>query len=102
MSNSIHNTVVDALSRRASLLSTMRVEIKGFDTFKEFYQEGSYFGPILKQQQAGYTLQSGFLFKENQLCIPECSLCEKIVKELHEEGHFGRDKTMALNSSSYW
>lgn len=33
---------------------------------------------------------------------PECSLCEKIVKELLEEGHFGRDKTMALISSSYW
>lgn len=35
----------------------MRVEIKGFDMFKEFYQEDSYFGPILKQtmaeQQAG-------------------------------------------------
>jgi hypothetical protein len=84
----------------------MHVEIKGFDVFKEIYQKDSYFGPILKQtmaeQQAGYTLQSGFLFKENQLCIPECSLREKIVKELHEGGYFGRDKTMALISSSYW
>jgi hypothetical protein len=98
----IHYIVVDVLSCRASLLSTMRVEIKGFDTYKEFYQEDSSFGPILKQTmvegQAGYTLQSGFLFKENQLCILECSLREKIVKELHEEGHFGCDKTMALIS----
>jgi len=47
-------------------------------------------------KQADYTLQNGFLFKENQLCITE-----KIVKELHEEGHFGRGKTMALISSSH-
>lgn len=84
----------------------MGVEVKGFDTFKEPYQEDSYFGPILKQtmvvKQADYTLQNGFLFKENQLCITECSLREKIVKELHEEGHFGRGKTMALISSSHW
>lgn len=89
------------------LLSTMHVEVKEFDTFKELYQEDSYFGPILKQtmagQQVGYTLQNGFfLFNENQPCITECSLCEKIVKEPHEEGYFGRDKTIALISSSYW
>lgn len=89
------------------LLSTMHVEVKEFDTFKELYQEDSYFGPILKQtmagQQVGYTLQNGFfLFNENQPCITECSLCEKIVKEPHEEGYFGRDKTIALTSSSYW
>lgn len=31
----IYDRVADALSRKASLLSTMRVEILGFDTFKE-------------------------------------------------------------------
>jgi hypothetical protein len=94
------------LCRRASFIH-IHVEVKEFDTFKELYQEDSYFGPIIKQtmawQQAGYTLQNGFfLFNKNQPCIPECSLCQKIVKEPHEEGNFGRDKTIALLSSSYW
>ena len=37
------------------------------------------------------------------MCIPESSLREKIIKELHSERHFGRDKTLALMSKNfYW
>ena len=39
-----------------------------------------------------YTLQKGFLFKGNKLCIPKSPLRDLIVKEAHEGalvGHFG-------------
>jgi hypothetical protein len=43
--------------------------------------------------RGGFVLHNGFLFKGTQLCIPEGSLQLKIIKERHDEGHMGRDKT---------
>ena len=43
--------------------------------------------------------QEGFQFKENRLCIPQCSLRRAIIQEAHgvsTAGHFGRYKTLAL------
>lgn len=34
----------------------------------------------------------------NELCVPDFNLHLKIVKELHDEGHLGRDKIYALVS----
>jgi hypothetical protein len=48
-------------------------------------------------------LHNGFLFKGTQLCIPEWSLWLKIIKERHDEGHMGRDKTFQLVAEQfYW
>lgn len=35
------------------------------------------------------------------LCVPDSSFRFKIIKELHDEGHMGHDKTYALVSASY-
>jgi hypothetical protein len=43
-------------------------------------------------------IQDGLLFKGNQLCIPNCSMRENLLKEKHSgglAGHFGHDKTFA-------
>ena len=98
--------MADALSRRNHLLTTMRVEVTGFDVFPELFVEDPYFAKIVDEVEKGktdeYVLVDGFLFKGNRLCIPECSLRMKIVKELHEEGHVERDRTLQLISQSYF
>ncbi|GJW56103.1 protein kinase, ATP binding site-containing protein, partial [Tanacetum coccineum] len=94
------NKVVVALSQRASYLLIIRAEVQGFDAFKEMCLDNSYFEPtmheVLKGHRYDYHIQDGFLFKGFHMCIPDCSLKEKIVTKQHALGHFGRDKSMAL------
>nr|CAD1820506.1 unnamed protein product [Ananas comosus var. bracteatus] len=104
------NQVADALSRRHTLLSTMQVQVLGFEVLKELYEDDSYFGNVWKDCSNGshnkFILHDGYLFKGNLLCIPQCSLRYFIIKEAHEgglSGHFGRDKTVALlQEHFYW
>nr|GEU68731.1 putative reverse transcriptase domain-containing protein [Tanacetum cinerariifolium] len=49
-----------------------------------------------------FVLHDVFLFKGNQLCIPDSSLHLQIIKELHGEGHVGRDRTLQLVQASYF
>ncbi|KAE8694063.1 putative Quercetin 3-O-methyltransferase 1 [Hibiscus syriacus] len=70
------NRVADALSRRTLLLTTMSTKVAGFETFTYMYAADPFIGRIFQEQ---------------------------IIGELHNEGHFGRDKTLALISSDfYW
>ena len=100
------NRAADALSRRTSLLTQMHNQVLGFDTFRELYASDPYFAPILEDVVAGfrsdYHLHDEFLFKSNQLCVPDSSLRLKIIAELHNEGHMGRDKTLALIANTYF
>ena len=94
----VTNRVADALSRRNHLLTTMKVEVTGFELLLKLFEEDPYFTKIVEKVKDGSTdefvLIDGFLFKGNQLCVPDCSLRMKIVKELHEEGHVGRDRIL--------
>ena len=97
--------MVDACSKQASLLTTLRTEVVGFDCLKELYENDEDFGDIWGKCQQTHiavnsmSIQDGFLFQGNQLCIPKSSLREQIIRELHGGGlgrHMGRDKTIAL------
>ena len=78
----VTNKVANALNRWASLLTTLRTEVVGFDYLKELYENDKDFGDIWgKCQQTHKTvnsmyIQGGFLFQGNQLCIPKSSLRE--------------------------
>ena len=73
----VENKAANALSRRVSLLSIMSVKVTGFERLKDDYESCPDFEelytslsnalwPILDD----YTLQDGYLFKDNKLCIP--------------------------------
>ena len=52
--------------------------------------------------KTNFLLHDGFLFKGNQLCVPDCSLRLHIIQELYGEGHVGRDCTLQLARESYF
>lgn len=100
------NRVADALSRQNCLLTTMHTSVSGFATFTELYDSDPFFARIFAETKQGlhddYSIQDGFLFRGLRLCVPECSLRLKIVTELHNEGHVGRDRTLHLVTTSYF
>ena len=93
----------------------MSVKVSGFERLKDDYEPCPDFGklytslsnapqprPILDD----YTLQDGYLFKANKLCIPQSSVRDFLVWEIHAGGlvsHFGRDKTIEeVEHQFYW
>uniref|UniRef100_A0A2N9HXI8 CCHC-type domain-containing protein n=1 Tax=Fagus sylvatica TaxID=28930 RepID=A0A2N9HXI8_FAGSY len=95
--------------KRHSLLNTMEVQVLGFEVLKEFYKNDPDFGNVWENCSKGsfnhFLVQEGFLFKNNRLCIPQCSLQRAIIQEVHGgglAGHFGRDKTLALVQENFF
>lgn len=100
------NRVADALSRRHSLLTALHTSVPGFSSFAELYESDPFFSSVLTDVKAhlrdDFSLTDGFLFRGSQLCIPDCSWRLRVIEELHQEGHVGRDRTLQLVSSSYY
>ncbi|KAJ9548942.1 LOW QUALITY PROTEIN: hypothetical protein OSB04_021485 [Centaurea solstitialis] len=100
------NTVADALNRRQALLTSLQVQVEGFEVFRGLYPDDPDFSEVWKlchtpSKVSGknYSIHDGFLFKNHQLCVPKCSLRDAIILESHQgglAGHFGRDKTVKL------
>lgn len=70
------------------------------------YPTDAFFSPIWFDLAHGvrsdFSLVDGFVFQDNRLCVPACSLRLQIIKELHGEGHIGRDRTLKLVAESYF
>lgn len=100
------NKVADALSRRHALLATFHTNVPGLSSISELYESDPYFGRIWTEVQSrtrtDFVLHEGFLFRTNKLCIPEGSWRLRIIQELHNEGHMGRDRTIKLVLDSYY
>jgi hypothetical protein len=71
------NVVAEALSRRYVLLSTLDAKLLGFEQIKELYTTNHYFCEEYelceKTTNGRYFRHDGFLFRENKLCVPNCS-----------------------------
>ncbi|XP_031259943.1 uncharacterized protein LOC116118114 [Pistacia vera] len=108
----LSNVVVDALSRRSLLLSIMSTQVTSFEELKNQYGSDLYFCKIIaylqrssQAEKLSYRLHDDYLFKGNELCIPEGSLREQIIRELHGNGlggHFSRDKTFVVVADRYY
>ena len=84
------------LFRSKGLLSVMSVKVTRFERLKDDYESCPDFGelytslsnapqPILDD----YTLQDGYLFKANKLCISQSSMRDFLVWEIHAGGLAG-------------
>jgi hypothetical protein len=109
----IENKAADALSRRVTLLSMMSTNVTGFERLRGEYESCPDFGKVHATLSSAphptiedYTIQDGYLFKANKLCIPCTSVRDFLVWELHGDGlagHFGRDKTIEeVEQQFYW
>ncbi|XP_074288660.1 uncharacterized protein LOC141613814 [Silene latifolia] len=100
------NIVADALSRRHCLLVELDARLLGFEHIKELYKADPAFAKEVIEPTGLYTMQDGFLFKGNRLCIPQGSIQELIIREAHGgalAGHFGSNKTYDIVSEHfYW
>ncbi|WZZ15565.1 hypothetical protein YC2023_108654 [Brassica napus] len=104
------NVVADALSRRYTLLSALETKLLGFEFIKDLYASDPDFKEIFNKcsrvAYGKYYRNSGFLFYDNRLCVPQCSLRELFLRESHGGGlmgHFGIKKTYkAVYDHFYW
>lgn len=97
------NKVANACSWRNLFLTSMVVNVEGFNSFKDLYPDNPFFGSIwndhINRQPRKYLLHDGFLLKGNQLCVWDCTLREKIIQDMHGRGfsgHFGQGKTYVM------
>ncbi|GJY24579.1 putative reverse transcriptase domain-containing protein [Tanacetum coccineum] len=100
-------TVLDAIGAPVAWpCSLVLVDALGLDVIRNMVTVDPYFLVVLQGVQAGekpdFFMHDVFLFKGNQLCIPDSSLCLQIIKELHGEGYVGRDRTLQLVQASYF
>jgi len=81
------NIMVDALSRRYVLLSTLDARFLGFEHIKELYKDDSDFAKVYNAYE---TLAFGkfyrldeYFFKESRLCVLSSSICELLIREAY-------------------
>jgi len=92
-----------------------QIQILGFDYLKDLYDIDTDFkeafatckNPVNRDSSPWkeFMLQDGLLFKNNQLCVLNCSMRENLVQEKHNRGfagHFGAEKTLRQLSHFYF
>ncbi|KAH7567705.1 hypothetical protein JRO89_XS07G0125600 [Xanthoceras sorbifolium] len=84
----------------------MTLFVSGFESFRDLLESDPYFASIMGdlglKTNNDFLLVDGFLFRGNQLCIPDCSLCLQIITELHGKGYVGSDRTLQLVKDNYF
>ena len=104
------NVVADTLSRRYALISQLDAKLLGFEYIKNLYNSdhdfANVYGACEKEGFDKFFRDDGFLFKENKLCVAQCSMRELLVREIYSgglTGHFRIRKTLdVLSDHFFW
>ena len=93
--------VAYALSKRYTLPSILEAKLLGFPTVQGIFKEGLDFQEVLQGELKGgpYSVQGGYVFRGNKLCVPRGPWRELLVREAHGgalAGHFGLNKTIDI------
>jgi hypothetical protein len=95
--------VIDALSRRYIILSTLNAKLLSFDYVKDLYAKDSDFANVYncyEKSTYGKFYRLGFyLFKENKFYVSDSFMLELLMCEAHEGslvGYFGVRKTLEV------
>ncbi|GKB41721.1 putative CCCH-type zinc finger family protein [Tanacetum coccineum] len=93
---------IPRLDDRGSLIAPITECMKGGLKFYWTPEASESFELTKKKMSEAPVLVLPDFGKGMQLCIPDCSLREKVVAEQHALGHFGRDKSIALVEGKYF
>jgi hypothetical protein len=84
------NVVADALSQWYALLSMLDTKLFDFECIKDLYVQDSDFDDVFnaceKVEFGKFYRRDGFLFQENKLYVPMCSLRELLLREAYGGG----------------
>jgi hypothetical protein len=94
------HVIVDALSRRYTMLSQLDHKIFGLETIKRLYSTDLDFKDVFENCRERWTwqkivLHDDILYHANKLCVPASSVHLLLLQEAHEGGlmgHFGVKK----------
>ena len=82
----VENKATDSLSRVVYILSSMAIQVVGFDLLKRDYNSCKDFNILYDALLAGnlgaypnFLLHDGYLFKGTRLCLPDTSLREQLI-----------------------
>lgn len=112
----VTNKVYDALSRRHSLMTEMKIKVPCFDEMKELYDNDLDFSKVWRDCRAPnltdhiskydeYFIQEYMFFKYIYLCITIIYMRVNLIKEKHIGGlarHSRIDKTLSLLKEKYY
>jgi hypothetical protein len=105
------NVIVDALSRRYTMLSQLDHKFFGLESIKELYAMDIDFKDAYENYREErtwnkYVLQDGPLYRANELCVPASSVRLLFLQEAHGGGfmgYFGVKKTEdVLATHFFW
>jgi hypothetical protein len=108
--NGKDNVIVDALSRRYTMLSQLDFKTFGLQTVKHQYVNDADFKDVFAHCLHGkpwgkFHIQDGFLFRANKLCISASSVRLLLLQEAHGGGlmgHFGVYKTHGVLAAHFF